>query len=115
MPEPSSKFTTGVDQNYLYGFWKKSAQWRDSLHRRMSHKALDIPDEDMIEANRINVGIGWKEMAVVGALGLGAWWLLSDKPDATPPAAVDTDTDTQYGFDIGGDPALNPPATGESK
>lgn len=31
----------------LYDFWKANQQWKDKLYKKASHKALDIPEDDM--------------------------------------------------------------------
>lgn len=78
-----------------------SFAWRDKLSRRAAHKALNIPLDDVIQANRINSGVTWKEIAAGGAVLaglLGAGKYLFDPPQAPSPApaaaASDTDTDT---------------------
>lgn len=101
----SSGSQTGLpDKRYLYGVferWNESRlKWQEDLSKRAAHKSLDIPlDEDVnINANRF--GIGWKELLVAGAVGLGATWLLrapSQAAKETPapvkqPAAADADT-----------------------
>lgn len=72
-------------KNALWGDWRSSMKWRESLHRQATHKALDIPDEmGNIEANRI-YGMGWKELAViVGGLAAAAYFF---KPQVETPSA----------------------------
>jgi hypothetical protein len=40
------KNTTGIDKNALYGNYQQSAQWRDDVARKATHKALDLIDGD---------------------------------------------------------------------
>lgn len=101
----------------VWSHWLQNATWRDKLHKRAAHKALDIDEEPMISADRQTInygGLGWKEMAVLGALGLGGLAMFRGRepaPAATPPAAVqpaepthtappfnDTDTVTDVKF-----------------
>lgn len=83
----------------VWAEWTKGLRWKSDLERRATHKALDIPEDPMIQANRIS-GVTWKEIAAGGAVLagiLGAGKYLFDPPKADPPAAtstVDTDTDT---------------------
>lgn len=91
----SSPVSDVPDKNTLWGWWREGNAWQQQLHRRASHKALDIP-EDMgdIQANKsITSGMGWKELAVLGALGIGGYQVTQNTtqnaaPPATPPAAV---------------------------
>lgn len=90
---PTSDPITEPDKETLWGWWREANKWQQSLHRKATHKALDIPD-DMgdIEANKvINSGMGWKELAVLGGLGLGGLYVVNDKGEQvplTPPPAV---------------------------
>lgn len=89
-----------IDKEVLYGEYLRSSRWRDDLHRKAAHKALDIGEEEMIDASRRTTiqGIGWKEIAVVGALALGAWGIYTwqQRPPVLPPAATDTDSWIEY-------------------
>jgi hypothetical protein len=96
----SSPPTIPAEQEALYGEWIRNQRWRDRLHRRTAHKALNVPDDDM--DIRVKHGITWKELLALGALLAGAalgWQQVQpDTPATDPPAAVDTDT--QYEFDV---------------
>ena len=87
----SSSSTSSVDlpdKGYLYGNFQKVLDWQCKLFRKASHKALDIPDDDM-DLNVRN-GMGWKELAVVGAMVLGAAWGAKyfAVPESPAPPAV---------------------------
>jgi hypothetical protein len=83
----------------------KNFAWRDKLHKRAAHKALNIPEDEVIQANRIT-GVTWKEIAAAGVVGaslLGAGKYLFDAPKTEAPAAAassDTDTDTITDFEF---------------
>lgn len=82
----------------LYSEYLDFERWRNKLHKRLAHKSLDIPlDEDMNVTNT-RVGLGWKELAVIAATGLGGFylWNQTNQP-ATPtqPAAV-SPNDSEY-------------------
>lgn len=90
----------------LWPLWFKQQEWRQKLERKATHKALDIPDDDMnITQTKVGIGTagalgiaaaaGLPSMAAVGVL---AWALLRDKGEPTPPPtppAVDV-ADTEY-------------------
>ena len=82
-----------IDKDALYGHYQKPTdervainnerlKWENKLGRQVAHKALDEPmldDPDMgIKADKnstiTNNGIGWKELAIIGAMiaGTGA-------------------------------------------
>ncbi len=96
-----------------YELWEASQRWRQDLFRRATHKALDIPEDDV----NINTksGMGWKELLVIGVILLtgmgGVGWLLKDKTPA-PPANMSV-SDTAYDvlfFDAEGNPINVSPA-----
>ncbi len=90
-----------ADQEALYGEWIRNQRWRDRLSRRVTHKSLNVPDDDMeIHATH---GLTWRELLALAAIAAAAvtgWSFF--RPAAPPPAAVvdDTDTNTQYEFDV---------------
>lgn len=99
MPNVNPSFPeTDLNPQTVWGMANQNFLWRDKLHKRAAHKALNIPEEEVIQANRI--GVTWKEIAAAGVVGaslLGAGKFLFDKPSEIPaaaPSAVDTDTDT---------------------
>lgn len=105
-----------VDKRTLYGEWLRNSRWKDKLHERAAAKSLDLPEDDVIHAPRTNTttnGVGWKELAVIGALVLGAGGLgtyLTDraaKPNqASPPPAAspaDSEYDVRF-YDADGNP-----------
>ena len=110
-----------IDKKMLYGeaieSMKKNREWREKLAEKATYKALDIPmdpSDVAIRTNQTNVqGLGWKELATIGAIGLGGGALgyaaLKPGPPPQPPAAVapanpgpvqDRDTDTTGEYDI---------------
>lgn len=76
----------------MWGVWQKTADWQDKLHKRAAHKALNIPEEDVITSTNItNSGLGWKELllmaGLVGGAGFGAYHL-SNGQQAAPVQQV---------------------------
>ncbi len=64
--------TTDIDTNQLYGRYEDKENWQNKLHKKTIHKALNIPmDDDVNVTNTSSSGFGWKELAVLAALGLG--------------------------------------------
>ena len=59
-PDPQHK-------DYPYAHWLSQEQWKQALHRRAAHKALDIAEEpDDVNVNHQRwSGLGWKELAVI--------------------------------------------------
>ena len=60
--------------------------WTNDLHKKTIHKALDIPMEEDVNVNNSRVGLGWKELAVIAATGLGGTWMYQQQQQQTPPA-----------------------------
>ena len=104
----SSSQSSEIDKESLYGEFLHNQRWREKLSRRATHKALDMPDDEM----QINVqkGMTWRELLILGLMfpaGLSAaaaiWRLMQPgaaPPADTPAAQVDTDSDTKYEFDV---------------
>lgn len=69
--------------------WRAANTWRDRLHQRAAHKALDIPEDMTVNANQSS-GLGWRELLAIGATLAGLGWIGKDiiRPPATPPAAA---------------------------
>ncbi len=96
------------DKGYLYGVFERwnanRLDWQGKLERRAAHKALDIPLEDEVFVQANKSGLGWKELLVVGLIGLAAAYVFT-KPathvDTKPATHVDNDTDTQYRLRFG--------------
>lgn len=81
------------DKNDLYGQYRKHENWKHALHRRAVHKALDMmPEDDVnIDASRQSTsGLGWKELAVIGALGLGGTGLYLNSQQTTSETKTET-------------------------
>ncbi len=80
---------TPVDKDFLYKEYQRGQRWRDKLSRKLAHKSVDIPDDEM----NLNVrnGWGWKELVVLGAIGVAAAYFMSNLAEAPPwpwPPAV---------------------------
>ena len=48
----------------------RNQRWQDNLAKRFAHKAVDIPEEMKIEANKTGIS-GWSVAGIVAAAGLG--------------------------------------------
>lgn len=94
-----------IDKQHLYGEYTRTERWRDALSKRLAHKALDIPDDEMqINVDKSKKGLGVKELLAMGVLVAGGAYggsLLTKPttPPITPPVVTqpigeDTDTDT---------------------
>lgn len=99
--------------------WARNADWRDKLHKRAAHKSLDIPEEDVINANRETTVTGMSPLGVVGialataipsvAAIMLAWQALKTPamlvPQTLPaqPGAVDSEYDVLF-YDRNGKP-----------
>lgn len=77
---------TTIKKEELYGQNNRSVEANQKLHRQATRKALDLPMEDDVNISR--TGIGWKELAVIGAtiLGGAGLWTMNQQPAATPAA-----------------------------
>jgi hypothetical protein len=91
----AQEVTGTPDKNQLYGRYQKDEDWRTKLNKKLRHKALDIPMDDDVQVKNTtttNSGLGWKELAALGAIligGGGLYQLGSYKAQqATPPAVV---------------------------
>lgn len=90
-----------IDKHEQYGNYQRAKDWRDTLWKNVCHKSLDIAEEDMGDLNApktttIQNGIGWRELATAGALGLGGWWLAAGgPPTADRPLPTSTTHDIQ--------------------
>jgi hypothetical protein len=99
MPEQNS--SPEIEKDKLWGWWYAAKKWQNDLHKSMAYKGLDIPEpmgdinapKTMISHN----GISPAAMVMLGALGLGGWYLYNqDKEPPPQPAAVNTQsTDEQ--------------------
>ena len=82
---------------------------------RLFHWSLDMPpgeDDVNVQANR-QIGMGWKELLVIGGLGLGGLTLFADRepPQSTPPPPAASPADSEYEvrfFDRDGNPITIP-------
>lgn len=95
-----------IDKNKLWGWWYKDKQWQSDLHRKASHKALDIPEEmgDITSTTSTQTGMGWKELVALGGLGLGGLYVMNDgkkeyvTPPPTPAATAPADSEYEVRF-----------------
>jgi len=67
----SSDAPTDIDPAVIYREWTRNSRWRDKLHERAAHKALDIPEDGEMNNVGNRSGMGWKELAVIGAMVAG--------------------------------------------
>lgn len=71
----------------MFDEWQANAQSRQRTANKLTNKALGLGD-DM----NIQTGIGWKELAVIGAMLVGCcYWLQPQQPPPVPapmPAPV---------------------------
>lgn len=82
-----------VQRGYIWPRWGRNQAWRDKVQEQMIRKSLDIPENDMQVHQSTKNGMGWKELAVIGALVGGAGYagktLATSSATATStPAAV---------------------------
>ncbi len=94
------------DKDHLYGQFTKWFERQLKFTDKVKHMALDVPmDDDPMNnvGNRYRFGLGWKELAVAGAIGLGSWHLATRQPEPVDPPAVTAppeDRDTTRGIGI---------------
>lgn len=95
------------DKEYLYGEFFKPLRWKHRLEEKLAHKSLDIPMDDGMDNVGNKHGLGWKELAVIGGVGLVGYSLATRQPDpptvpVQPPAvtAPHEDRDTTRGIGI---------------
>ena len=85
-----------IDKQALYGWWHKAQEWQDKLHRKAAHKALDIEDDVSVNSTtQTNSGIGWKELAVIGAILLAGGYGLTQLIQTTTVEAT-APVDSEY-------------------
>ena len=90
------------DKQYLYGRYMDAEDWRQKLHKKLTHKSLDIPEDDDVHVDNSKTGLGWKELAVLGATIVAASGIYifspSSKDTQTPvqPPAQQSPIDSEY-------------------
>lgn len=111
----TSPESSGIDKQGLWGWWHEHQKWADRLHRKAAHKALDIEDDEMIQANRIYNGLDWMGIVAVGLLAAATGvcgFLLSQNltqnqvqaPNtSTRPEPADADYEIRF-YDAQGNP-----------
>jgi len=82
---------------YPLEHYDRTMRWHDKLNRRFTHRALDIPDDEMNNIGNKS-GMGWKELAVIGVILLGTLWFVTNRQTAVswlrkpavpfPPASI---------------------------
>lgn len=89
----------------LYGNYLAGQQWRQKLAKKATHMALDIPEDDVQITNQNQTGMGWKELATIGAvmLGLGWAWVFHASAPSTAPAVPDSEYNVRF-YDAQGQP-----------
>jgi hypothetical protein len=105
MPVPRETSDTPADVHlpWFWTLWRRNQAWRDNLARRATHKALDIPEDDMQIS--VRQGMGWKELAVVALLtagGVAGGMYLADRrdaPTAVPPVQAPAPPPTAQAFE----------------
>lgn len=91
-----------VDKEEQYGEFMKQERWKNRLSRKLAHKAVDIADDDPMNNVGNKSGMGWKELAVIGAIVMGGLFVLRPSEQATPPVPATAPTpavsvpDTEY-------------------
>lgn len=110
--QPTSGLPPGSDVKPWWQLWESNQRWQDKLARRATHKALDIPDDDMqIRTSKRGIGAA----GLIGALMVATLPYWFDKlagSSAEPPAApADRPAaDPPAGDGGGGTAAVCPPA-----
>lgn len=88
------------DKSWLYGKFQRANDWQNNLQRKLAHKSLDIADdvELQVDNSRKNAGMGWRELAVIAAAGIGGAYLYnqSQTPPMQPPPSHQSPVDTDY-------------------
>ena len=105
--------STHIDKESLYGKFQRTADWQDKLHKKLAHKSLDIGEQDemQVDNSRTQLGITWKELAVLAATGLGGLYMFNQwNQPATPQqqqptqsAPVDSEYQVRF-YDAEGNP-----------
>lgn len=85
------------DKKYLYGEFQKNENWQNKLLRKLSFKSLDIADDDVdVNVDKSQTGIGWRELAVIGAIGLGGLHFWGQQPTSPPVSPAASPADSNY-------------------
>jgi hypothetical protein len=100
------------DKDFLYGKYQAKRDWRNRLASKLAHKSLDIDEDEDVNVDNSRIGIGWKELAVIGLMGLGGAWIYNNtNNNTTPPAAtvqpgngpIDSEYEVRF-YDADGNP-----------
>ena len=83
-----------IDKDALYGKFQEAEDWRNSLHKKLAHKSLDIPIDDEMNINQTKSGMTWKELAIIAAAGLGGGYIYTNQQEL-PPVSVEV-PDSEY-------------------
>jgi len=107
------------DHNKYFPRTKARYERDDKLYEEAMRKGLDLPEEMGFNQNlRQSSGMGWKELAVIGAMLLGgtALWSSAGKapaPVVPLPGPVDSEYEIRF-FDADGNP-IHVPSEAEFK
>lgn len=82
--------TPTVNKDELYGHFLGPIKAKQRLGMRAAHMALDIPEADDVNIDNRKSGLGWREMAVIGAsaVALAALGAYAFKPLPQPGTNV---------------------------
>jgi len=83
----------------VWSWWDDQARKRNKLDDQMARQSLGIAEDGMI--NVVN-GLGWKELAILGAIMFGGGWglLQMNKPEAPPPAVQQPAGPVDSAYDV---------------
>ena len=91
-----------IDKDKLYGKYQEGEDKKRNLFLKTAHKALDIPQDDMnISPTTVTTtGIGWKELLVMAARGLGGYGIsqMNNITTVAPQTASPADSEYQVLF-----------------
>jgi hypothetical protein len=83
------RMTESVSEpNDRHKFVRDYDRSRQKRADRLFHWSLDMPpDADDVDV-RVKRGLGWQELAVIGATALGVGWLFTGRDESLIPAPV---------------------------
>ena len=90
--------SNGEFQSLMYGMWSKTVDWQDNLHRKAAHKALNIPEDGVINSSTTTIHKGMGAIpalvlalaALLGGAGLMYGLMGRDVADKTTTETVET-------------------------
>lgn len=62
-----------LNKTQLWGWWHDKVKKDNRLYMKAAHKALDIPEDDMLDASNSHnkTGLTWKEILAIGCVLIG--------------------------------------------